>query len=269
MGVSNIRSTRAVHASFSGKYPFSDNATLVSREGYVLSPSFLADAALYPMGGGHQQFLSKIEVKNGLLTVTIADDTGDLASGSCYQGKDSELLLLDVYGRPAGVLLGMQGYEAGVFPDVPDGVYNFDQEATVFVPTCVLPQPQDVAEGFLLAAGTYYSGNVWMVGKDGVVLEVKPTDNTIQVHLVGDPWFKRRQCAQDTQTYTPPTPLKKIKLVMDDQADAFIYLVPDVNGNVTFTTGNNQASDNVLRIEPMSYGLRMYVVGTSQIGGSL
>lgn len=264
MSVSNVRSNRTPQGSFGGKYPFSDNATLTSQEGYVLSPSFLADASLYPMGGGHQQFVSRIQVQHGSMTVTIADDSGDLASGTCALGKDSELLLLDKYGRPAGVLLGMQGYDPGLFQEIPDGTYTFDQDATVFVPTCVIPQPQDIAEGFLMADGSYVSGEVWLVGKNGVVLEVKSTDNTIQVHLVGDPWFKRRQCVEATVSYTPPSPLKQIKLVMDDQADQFINVVPDGNGNVFLTTGNNQATDNVLRIEPVQYGLKIYAIGTTR-----
>jgi len=266
MSVSNLRSTRNPQAAFGGKYPFSDNATLLSQEGYALSPSFLADASLYPMGGGQLQYLSKITVQNGTLTVTLSDDNGELASGSCLLGKDSELLLLDGYERPAGVLLGMRGYDVGLFQEIPDGVYTFDQDATTFVPTCVLPQPQEVAEGLLLGDNSYHSGTVWLVGKDGVVLEVQPTDNTVQVHLVGDPWFKRRQCEQSGQVFTPKSPLKKIKLVLDDQADASVDLVPDSNGNVTFTTGNNQASNNVLRVVPVAYGMRFYVIGSTQTG---
>jgi len=51
---------------------------------------------------------------------------------------------------------------------------------------------------------------------------------------------------------------------MDDQADQFINVVPDGNGNVFLTTGNNQATDNVLRIEPVQYGLKIYAIGTTR-----
>jgi hypothetical protein len=245
-----------------GHYPFVDTATLLSNEGASVSPAMFADAIVYPPGGGERQFISRLELTGSQLMAVVSDPQNELCSGTLQlDGINRKLELFDPFGRPAGLLLGGQHYSdfAGGLPG--EGTYNFNIESTELTPTCVAPQPQVRLDGVLTADGQFLSGELWLVGKGGVVLEVLASRNAVRVHAVGDPLFKRRQCEADGTPFIAPIPLRKIQMILMNHGNATLDLVPDEFGDILMTTGSNQAPDNVLRFEPVEFGLRLRSLG--------
>lgn len=250
------------------RYPFRDTATLTSSDDNVITLPFnmFNDAIIYAPGGTDRQFINSINKTKDYLEVVISDTYRPLCSGKLkYNELSREVPLYDAYGRPCGILIGSA--DIGTFIGaIPDGTYIFNLESTEFVPSCVIPQPQINVSGFLINDRDLVSGNVWLVGKGGVVLSTDPSTNTIIINLVGDPLFTRRKCltAQtgvDNPSFIAPTPLKEIRVILEDADNAEIRLLPDEIGSVFITPGSHQAEDNVIRAEQQKSGIKFRALG--------
>jgi hypothetical protein len=240
-------------------YPFTDYSTLTSTSGITLAGGVFIDANLYPIGGGVRQYVSGINVSNGVLTVEISDGTRVTCSGTLnVSSGDNQLVMKDTYGRLAGILVGNS--EPGKFLSaLPEGELLFNSDALEFVASCVSPQPQIGVEGVLMEDGTLLSGDVWLVGKDGVILQWDETRKAIVLHLVGDPLFRKRNCDNGSGTYQSPTPLQALTFVTDAQTE--VTIKPDEYGNIRWVSGSNQSEANVLRVETTDNGIRLRAIG--------
>lgn len=218
------------------KYPFSDEATLKTVEGLAIEPDAFLDATLYPIGGLERQYLSRIIVASRSVTIVIGDTkTANLASVTFDPLAPPEsLTLTDDYGRPAGVLVS-DALRLAVFQSWPIGEHRFLAGATEFVASCVIPMPQVGVRGFVTPDGTLFTGDVWIVGEDGVVVS-REGDDTLRVDVVGDPLFRRRLC-QPLQLFATPRFVQTIN-----------GMRPDVRGDFKITVGRTLASDTVLRV---------------------
>ena len=122
--------------------------------------------------------------------------------------------------------------------------------------------------------GTLVTGDVWLVGDDGVVVRHQQVNmpgccgqpavlrDVIRVDIVGDPLFKRRIC--DAQSlFATPQPIKIVRVV--NQGKTFDS-TPDDEGYLTIQMNDAGAADTILRVRTTSAGILIETVG-NVIGG--
>lgn len=220
------------------RYPFTDNATLVNQSGLTIDPDLFDDARIYPVGGSVGMFLERVEVTVTGLFFHISDPVlGELASGG-YLFADpvpDNLALYDQYGRAAGVLVSSAARlqaAAGIYPL---GDTIFEQVQTEFAPTVTVPIPNTSLRGILLDDGGFISGDVYLVGSNGVVLTLE--GGAIRVDILGDPYALIRACQAEGFVAPPFCGLKTINGIH-----------PNAEGDFKLTIGGNLAPQNILRI---------------------
>jgi hypothetical protein len=247
------------------KYPFSLRATLVNAEGRFFPEGTFLDAALAVVGASDALYLSAVTIVGGQVTIAVGDPSHrELATGTFPLASPPDLVPLeDASGRPAGVLVS-EALRLSVFQAWGNGRHEFKPEQTEFVASVCTPTPESGVRGVLLADGTLLTGDVWLVGADGVVLSSDQgvaSDGSpvtlIRVDVVGDPLFRRRLCATAGKFATPRF-ITAIRFVSPNQS---FLCIPDAYGNVTIVASNYLALDAVLRIGPNGSGLTVNAVG--------
>ena len=255
------------------KYPFEPAATLTSDTGNKIPEESFIDAHLYPIGAGVSMFLSKISVTSEFVTFYIGDaDTGSsttsVASGAIsVPGTDSNVRLTDPYGRPAGVLISTSE-NLGLFRSFGIGDHIFGKEDTPFVAMACMPTPQVGVRGITIPDGTLFTGPVWIVGEDGVVVTketvtdpatcdtAQQTNDVIRIDVVGDPLFRRRLCVP-RNLFTTPNFIQKIRVV---NGDSEFTCAPDEHGYFTIHGNDSLAGDAALRVRITEDGRLEFVV---------
>lgn len=220
------------------RYPFTDDATLVNQDGLTIDQDLFDDARLYPVGGSAGMFLRRVEVTVSGLFFHIADSvSGELASGGyLFADPVPDLIrLTDQYGRASGVLVSDSDRLAAAAGIYPLGDTIFTQAQTEFAPTVAVPIPNTQLRGILLDDGGFISGDIYLVGSNGIVLTEE--GGAIRVDVVGDPYALIRAC--QAEGFLAPTfcGLKTIN-----------GIAPDENGDFKLTIGGNLAPQNILRI---------------------
>jgi hypothetical protein len=241
----------------SSRYPFVDGATLASNTtGLIISADLFVDASFFGIGGAGKLYLSAVTVSSQNVTITIGD-TG--ASGKFFSTfnalsppADGRLNFQDAYGRPAGVMItdpSRGGTEAlTVFSSWALGTHRFNQDATEFVSTVVIPAAEPGVRALLTADETLHTGDVWLIGKGGVVIRAEG-DDVIRVDIVGEPLFKRFVCAPQTE-FPTRTFLRTIN-----------GCGPDEFGNFIFTATDKLVDNPAIRIFPNNDTLTFTNVG--------
>ncbi len=176
------------------------------------------------------------------MTLAVGDGTAATLATTAFDPlAPQELLeLTDQYGRPAGVLVS-DVTRLAVFQTWPLGAHRFQPAATEFCASCVIPMPQVGVQGFLTDDGTLFTGDVWIVGEDGVVVR-QDGDGVVRFDVVGDPLFRRRLC-QPVQLFATPRFIKTVN-----------GMKPDERGDFKITVGRALAGDTVLRVYPDDKG---------------
>jgi hypothetical protein len=87
------------------------------------------------------------------------------------------------------------------------------------------------------------TGNVWIVGEDGVILR-RGDDGTLRIDVIGDPYAARKLCADEeaneqVATLQPYCPIKTLN-----------GIAPDDRGNFQMLVGSNESLSPILRILP-------------------
>jgi hypothetical protein len=213
------------------KYPFMDNATLVSPSGEVILDGVFLDASFYPFGSADGLYISSIErtIENNII-ITLSDSTefeqctttfsldelntveqDDMAfaqvgkfTSPCSdlgdEDDDYHLRFIDSNGYSAGILIANLAM-LKTFVGWAKGVHAFTSKDTEFVAAVVSPTPDTGVRGFELDSGDVVVGEVWLYGENGVTLtcEKDPKGNqVIRMDVVGDPLFVRASCSTDT-----------------------------------------------------------------------
>lgn len=236
------------------KYPFSDAATLTSNDGLqTIEPDTFLDASLYPIGGGVGLYLTIVGVTPREVTIYAGTLlTPRLCSGSFDPLDPPSLIrMVDVLGRPAGVLVS-EPVRLSRFAAWPVGEHAFVRTASEFVASCVIPTPEIGVRGVVTAKGEVLTGDVWIVGDNGIV--VREEDGHVRIDVVGDPLYVRKLCVP-IDLFTPPTFLKTIN-----------GCGPDEYGNFNLIIGEHGNTKTVLRLYPTSDGLVIKAVGGPQRG---
>ena len=232
------------------RYPFADAATLLSSNTrQELEKDIFLDASLYPIGGSVQLFISSIVVTARRVTIWLSDRLTNNIASSTFDPLDppENLEFTDAYGRPAGILVS-DALRLSRFAAWEIAEHVFAVQATEFVASCVIPTPGVGVRGLVSPAGEILTGNVWLIGDNGVVLRAE-NECTIRVDIVGDPLFVRKLC-QQADLFVTPRPLLTIN-----------GCPPDANGDYKLVVGDHLSPETVLRINPTDDGLQIEAVG--------
>lgn len=231
------------------RYPFADSASLESDDDQVIPPETFIDAAVYPIGGRERMYIESIEIRSRLVTINISDPGGATLCSGSFDPLDPphQIPLVDAYDRAAGVLIS-EPLRLSIFSSWPVGTHTFSIGATEFVSSVTIPTPEIGVRGIVTEAGDLLTGDIWIVGDNGVVVR-KDGDGIIRVDIVGDPLFVRRLCEPQDLFTTP----RFITTVND--------CAPDAHGNFNLTVGDHAAEDTIIRIIPVDGGLKIEAVG--------
>lgn len=239
------------------RYPFADGASLLSKSGMRLPAGVFVDAVIYVPSAQNRLYLSAIEVKDTQVSVVIGDEQfKDTATGVISFPDVADLIpLYDHINRPAGTLVVDTGNVLEL-AGWPDGVHRFEPAAGEIVASCLVPVPNYGVTAFLLEDGTVLSGDVWLVGEDGIVLS-EPDYNVCRVDIVGEPLWRRKEC-EPSNLFTNPSFIKTIN-----------GIAPNAAGQFILTEGENIATKPVIRFRPSGHSLVLEVLGRGATGGAL
>lgn len=250
-------------------YPFADDATLQNSAGDFLPFDVLLDLSLYLHGLAVGAYLSQVLIENDLATLTFGDSlTVSRASGSFnLLAPPEEIRLVDRYDRPAGVIVS-EPLRLAVFQSWSPGLHEFTATQTPLVASCCVPISDVGVGGLLLDDGSLLSGDVWLVGDEGVVLEcdtvIVPGDcqqaaseqKVVRVHIVGDPLFRRRLCAPGL--FQTPRFLEQIVFQSGPKSHV---CTPSETGSVKIGLGSQDNDQPILRVRPTTDGLLIETIG--------
>lgn len=228
------------------RFPFADRATLTTRTGLGLDPDAIVDAILYPPGAGAGVRIASVTRTASLATIAIGDRlSASLATVSFDPAAPPSHLRPDADGRPAGLLV-VDPDRLAALQAWPLGVHAFAVGAAEFVATCCVPAPASLGVTAIRAAGRAFAGDVWLLGRDGVVLTHVPEGNKIRIDAVGDPLWARRSC-QDAGMFAPPSILKELHVQGPDGAQ--YALRPDENGRIWILVSDVYGDDSAVRVD--------------------
>jgi len=255
------------------KYPFSPRARLVNEAGLAVTEGTFLDASLFPVGAAGPLYLSKAVVthETAVLSVGDAADPARCTGTVRLVSPAADVVLSDAVGRPAGLLVS-EPARLAVLQSWGVGTHEFAPGDTEFCATCCVPTPEVGLRGVLLDSGELLTGDVWLVGGDGVVLRGEAVTvpgpcgtqvpvTVVRVDVVGDPLFRRRLC-QPRDLFATPNPVRSVLVVGPDGAE--FAVTPDERGNLQLTGGNNLAEDTVLRLYTTPAGVKVELVGGPQ-----
>jgi hypothetical protein len=258
-------------ANSSTTFPFAMNASLTNGS-QAMTNGLFQDASIFVIGGQANLYLSQIDVAHDQVTIWIGDDANkQLASGSFpVPVLSGNIQLLDAYGRPAGLLISTPA-SLTILSTWGIGSFLFDSTQTPFAATVCAPMPEVGVRGIQLEDGSILTGEVWLLGADGVVLSLEKVTAppaacggpprpymVIRVDVVGDPLFIRQQCSSNSLFQTP----QFLKTITFQDSNQSVVVGPDDLGDVKITVNNDLATDTVLRISPTPDGTQIEAVGT-------
>lgn len=233
-------------------YPFRDSATFLSKDDQFVAPTVFKDAVLYPVANESDWYISKIEFKftGAVIYISSANATDLVCDVSSYSSGTS-FPVTDKFGREVGLLvlepLQLMAVAA------PNSVVTFNDDAMPFVPTVIFPQGSGAVSSLGDVSGRAGSGDLWLIGENGVVLEV--SGNSITFNASGDPLYVRKFCQDEGIEYTVRRPLKGIKVIFNGGS---FNATPDDYGNIQFRV---PANDGIFRIVPGPNSLKFSIVG--------
>lgn len=262
---SSIDIIQKTNTEGAGNYPFSDIATMTSREGVFVVPTAFSDVRLYATVATANQYISRITINFNTTTIEIKDDNGLIGTATITNNNASTpVAIIDPYSRQVGVLLGNFDQLRSISPSIK--VLTFNPEALPFVPSVITPQPQVGVRSLVDKNNEIVTSDVWLVGEDGVVLTVD--GNTITVHISADPLYRLKACTSEIAGYVVPRPLKTLTVnghvVTPDDTGNINFVVGDTLTNFNNGSGMPFVMDNLLRITPASSGLQFSIIGNFQ-----
>lgn len=233
-------------------FPFVDSAVLKTSLGVSLSNRAFLDAAIYPPGYSGRIFLGQVISAPGSVTYVLTNERGvSIATGTLTQ---DEIWFSDALGRNSGVLVT----DPTELPqNWPIGTHLFGTGAE-FVASVVELGDDTAPTSIVLPDGTVVTGNIWLVGDDGVVI-TQGLDGTVQFNMVGDPLFQRRLCdpafnslASIATPFFTKTYLQALAIPVNG---AWVNVPADQYGGFVISANDVMTPDSVLRIYPEDDGI--------------
>ena len=232
-----------------------DDATLQSTNGeQSIDRDLFEDASLFPVGATVSfLYIGQIIIETRRVRINILDAA---RVERCFVEFDplfapDLLRCVDQFNRPSGVLVSST-VKLARFTAWGVGEYLFDNTATQFVPSCVIPTPEVGVRGVLTEAGDLFVRDFLIVGDNGVVVR-EETPGCIRIDVVGNPLFRRQLC-EPIELFVPPRFVRTIN-----------GCPPDKYGNFNLTVGDHLTDQTVLRVYPTVEGLTVEAAGAGVV----
>jgi len=233
-------------------YPFRDSGTFLGKDGQFIAPTVFKDAVLYPVSNEHDWYISKIKFQFTGSVITISSAEGiDLTCTVTSYTSGTSFPIVDSLGREVGLLI-VEPFQL-MAVSAPNTEVTFNSDSMPFVPSVIFPQGAGAVTSIGDATGKAGSGDLWLIGENGIVLEV--SSNAVTFNASGDPLYVRKFCQDEAIPYPVRRPLKSLNVVFNGTS---FNAVPDSYGNVQFRVPGN---DGIFRITPTTNGLKFSIVG--------
>jgi hypothetical protein len=160
-------------------HPFSESVTTISTNGIEFPTRVFTDGFFYPINLVGSLYISEVNYTANTITVADSEDGSVKGISSSIFGSGKHEFY-DEIGRYIGCLI--EGPAAANL----DADYAFTADTGLLAVAVVYAQNQQGVRGLKLEDGTVLTGEVTLVGTDGVVLTTN-NDGTIKVDIVGTP----------------------------------------------------------------------------------
>lgn len=192
-------------------YPVADDASWTATNGSVVPQEVFLDAMLTPIDPEGTVYVSAIDLSNN--RVEVSDDNGLLA-WAIVTAEDT-LTFADEYGRKLGVIVVSEE-----FRDL-GGTLTFESHALPLAPAAVIPQVQNCVRGIQLPDGTVVTGDVEIIGVNGIVVEHDVAANALTFSAIGEP--------NGPECVTLPPPVQCVEVLQTGTGGTFaVSFVDDV-----------------------------------------
>lgn len=242
-----------------GKYPFTSNSTLQSKEGIIIPNESVLDASFYPTGEYETIRIGEIDKKLQGSTIKIYSSYDKIGEGNLDDIDDKIIKIKDNYNRDIGIIVIDETFLFFI-KNLKPNQYYFDLESAVFLPSCITIRPNSFLEGFTDENGNIVSGEVWLVGEAGVFLNYTQ-DSSITINCIGDPLFKTRFLEKTADYMLENVPIKEIIIKNFNQMYYNSNKVkPDKYGNILLSSRGAFDNKSILKIRPTENGIKMEIL---------
>lgn len=193
------------------RYPFMDTATLVDSTGELTLPEnlFLDAGFCFPSGF---PYLSSVVINNTAAIFTITSDSYTAECRMPFDELPDVLRFTTERGRNIGCIVSDKARLAW-FATLEPGSYTFYPEQTSFATRCNLGSGA-LGVSSLGVEDKALTGDVWLVGSDGVFLRY--VDGKVEIDILGEVLYKRKACS-DPASFETPRYLKTINGIGPDE----------------------------------------------------
>lgn len=219
------------------KYPFVDTATLTSGD-LTIPKEIFCDASIYIPGATPPVFISNLKITGTEDTITVSDYSKKYTATGIINPTANTIELYSPNNKQVGILVATTNLT--YFTNIPNGEYEFTYRATSLAPRCIIPLKDTGVTTIGVVDGESLEGNVWLCGKDGIILRY--VDGSVRIDIVGEPLFK-----QEDPNFRFPS---FVQTINGFESDEF--------GNFNITVVNQ---DDILRINSNSDGITISAAG--------
>ena len=221
------------------KYPFTDTSGMTTVENLLFDYTSVYDASFYIINWTSRLFITAVEIAadpNKTARIYVGDVSNQKAA---YADIDpfnipEVVTFVDELGRQAGIMV-VDPVAFAFIQTWPLGSHQLRLNAEL-VTSVITPMPSSYVTAIRTPTGEYLSGDVWLIGEDGVVIRTE--NGNIRVDIVGDPLFKRLEYDNPDEFVTP----RFVKTINGNP--------PDENGDFKIVVGDYLAGDTILRVYP-------------------
>jgi len=233
------------------KYPFDDNAQLITSDGLIFASDAIIDASLYIIGNWTNVALTSITNSFTQATLWFGNKAEPKAASVSLDltAIPSSVDIVDTLGRPAGLLI-LNPTSIVALQVWPNGTHNFPDGTANFVVSALVPTPEVGVLG-INVGGILFTNNVWLSGEFGVIF-TQNSSQMIVVNIIGEPLSLRSACLA-SGSFTTPAYLQTIN-----------GIGPNAYGGFLLAAAGISLGDTILRIEPSGTDtLNIYLAGPS------
>lgn len=226
------------------RYPFDDNAQLVTDDGFTLGSDALVDASLYPIGTWTTLGLTAITTTLGNATLWLGNADFPQVCSAIFDPYNvpAAVTVRDSYNRAAGILV-LNPLSLSQLQTWPPGTHTFPVGTADFAVSTLIPSPEVGLRGFIVGADVV-TETVTLLGDQGVVVS-SPALHQIETDVVGDPLFKRSACL-DAGGYITPVFLQTINGIGPDIYGGFLLAAAGISKGATVLRINPQGTDTLV-----------------------
>lgn len=243
------------------QYPFTPTASLTNGTDTIPNNLF-TDCVFYLASSAGQVYLSSVNVSSSKIRISIgvAEDAEAATAEISVPVSVSRVAVYDRQGRPAGVLISSPD-RLGLLATWGLGTHRFEREQAEFCLGCYHTTSPSEVSGIRLPDGSSVSGEVWLVGADGIVLTTfnDSKGNNVQLNAVGDPLFVQKECGE-TDLFEPIRPIRSITVL---SSSGSYVCTPSTYGNFSIQMNNALNANTALRLHTTNLGVVVEVAGSS------